>query len=377
MVKTIVPHFIWLFLLFIAYDYFNQVNNGGNGYKTGDWLINYSEGPIRRGLIGTLFYYSAGLGMSLRWITYVVQVLFYVAVFFFVSQIYSLREREWEWTLFLFSPAFLLFPFYDLAGGFRKEIIVFASFGLLCFCYARRQVRNIQLLAVGAIFLLAAFSHEPTALTLPFFLYIFYQCYKHALITKSVALVTSLSFCFISIFAVLFAYVFKGDSAIASAICKSVMEKGFESQICRGAIAWLAKDAAYNTGLVYNVLWGSLKLYVPLLLISITPIFLVSWLRRETVVLLLIGMLFRIPLLIVATDWGRWIHIYVFFLFSIVLAESVWKKLEFRKIPLFVVFLYLTTWSVPHDFCGSDCNGFNGFISKAYKLLNMVSARVY
>jgi hypothetical protein len=91
------------------------------------------------------------------------------------------------------------------------------------------------------------------------------------------------------------------------------MEKGFENQICGGAIAWLGRDAAYNIGMVYDVLWESLKLYVPLLLVSITPIFLVSWIRRETMVLLLVGMLFLIPLYIVATDGA--VDSYLCFLF--------------------------------------------------------------
>jgi hypothetical protein len=373
MVQKIMPNFIWLFLGVIAYRYYNEVNNGGGIFKTGDWLINYSAGPIRRGLIGTFFFYASELGMSLRWVTYTVQVLFYVAVFFFVLQIYRLREREWAWTVLLFSPAFLLFPFYDFTGGFRKELIVFASFAFLCLCYAKRQVGKLQLVLAGGIFLLGAFSHELTVFTLPFFIYLFYKFYQDALITKVAAVSAVSGFSFISIFAALFAYIFQGNPAHACAICKSLLEKGFEEQICGGAIGWLGHDAAYNISLVHDVLWESLKLYIPLLLLSIAPIFLVSWLRRETIVLLLIGMLSLLPLYIIATDWGRWIHIYVFFVFSIVLAESVGKKIEFRTIPLFVVFLYLTTWSIPHFYCGPECDAFNGFISKVYKLTRLIA----
>jgi hypothetical protein len=377
MIKNIVPNFIFLFLGFIAYRYYNEVSNGGGVYKTGDWLINYSAGPIRRGLIGTLLFYASELGLPLRWVTYTVQILFYLAVFFFVLKIYRLREREWAWTVLLFSPAFLLFPFYDFTGAFRKEIIVFAAFSYLCFCYAKRQVRNVHLVLAGSIFILAAFSHELTVFTLPFFIYLFYRFYQDQLITKRAAVLAVLVFSIVSLCAASFAYIFPGDPSHAAAICKSVLEKGFDERMCGGAIGWLGHDAGSNIGLVNDVLLDSLKLYVPLMLLSILPIFFVSWVTREAGVILLIGMLSLIPLFIIATDWGRWIHIYIFFLFSIILAESIWKKIKFKAVPPLVVFLYLTTWSIPHFFCGPECNAFNGFISKVGTLFRMIATTAF
>jgi len=40
----------------VEYRYFSQVQDGGHPWQTGDWLINYQSGFVRRGLIGELFF---------------------------------------------------------------------------------------------------------------------------------------------------------------------------------------------------------------------------------------------------------------------------------------------------------------------------------
>lgn len=49
-------YLIWpFFLTMMIYYYFELIKYGFNAYKTGDWLINYYSGFVRRGLIGTFF----------------------------------------------------------------------------------------------------------------------------------------------------------------------------------------------------------------------------------------------------------------------------------------------------------------------------------
>ena len=59
-------------------------------------------------------------------------------------------------------------------------------------------------------------------------------------------------------------------------------------------------------------------------------------------------------------------NIYVFCLFCVVLAESVWQDVEVMKAPLVLVLLYATTWSVPHC-CSYQFGG--GVIGEAYEHL--------
>lgn len=103
------PHGIWIFFIFFCIHYAIEIAKGGSDWKTGDWLINYSEGPIRRGFTGTLLLLISDSGIPLLWLTYVFQVLIYVAIFIFILKLYRRTERSLFWLLILYSPAFTFF----------------------------------------------------------------------------------------------------------------------------------------------------------------------------------------------------------------------------------------------------------------------------
>jgi hypothetical protein len=80
-------YLIWpFFLSMMVYYYFELVKYGFNPYKTGDWLINYYSGFIRRGLIGTFF-----LG---------------------ISKLFNFLSSELKWFIFFFSKYNLFFYFF-------------------------------------------------------------------------------------------------------------------------------------------------------------------------------------------------------------------------------------------------------------------------
>jgi hypothetical protein len=55
--------------------YVIEIAKAGGDWKIGDWLINYSEGPIRHGFTGILLLVISDSGILLLWQTYVFQVL--------------------------------------------------------------------------------------------------------------------------------------------------------------------------------------------------------------------------------------------------------------------------------------------------------------
>lgn len=357
---------VWVFFLLFSYRYFLEIKGGGDLWKTGDWLINYSQGPVRRGLIGTLVLSVADLGVSLKWVVYGVQVAFYAATFLLVLTMYRLREREWIWLALLFSPAFLLFPFHDYDGGFRKEIMVFVPMAWLCLCYARRELPRIQLVVISLLFAVAAFSHELAVFTLPFFVYVFRQLWKARAITAATGMACIASYALVSAGALLFASVFKSDALLTASLCDSLTQRGLSQNICSGAIAWLDEDASYGFR-TFNINLPKYSIfYATAFALSVCPVWFVSWKGRERLYLLCGSFLFLLPLCFVAIDWGRWIHIYVFCLFCVVLAESVWQDVEVMKVPVVLVSLYVTTWSIPH--CCSYEFG-RGLIGEAYNYL--------
>jgi hypothetical protein len=118
--------------LFVVAHYFNEMRAGGEPWKSGDWLINYQGGFVRRGALGELLLKLGDLAkFDLLWLLFVLQVAVYSLVLYLTCRIYVAVDRCKEWALVLLSPAFLMFAFYDYLGGFRKEIIAFAAFAIL------------------------------------------------------------------------------------------------------------------------------------------------------------------------------------------------------------------------------------------------------
>jgi hypothetical protein len=86
-----------------------------------------------------------------------------------------------------------------------------------------------------------------------------------------------------------------------------------------------------------------------LFFISILPVFFSNWIKnKENKLIVIIGIIFISPLFIISHDWGRWIHIYIFFLFTIILADNNKNKYKTKIIPIFFVIGYLFLWSLPH-----------------------------
>jgi len=346
------PYGIWVFFVFISMFYAYELVHGVNAWKIGDWLINYSAGPVRRGLIGSFLLGISSSGDSLIWMTYLIQVACYGTIFFLVFKLYRLKERGLFWLLILFNPAFLLFPFYDLQGGFRKEIIVLMAFVILCYQYANKKINAVVLTGVALIYGVAAFSHELAAFTLPGFLYIFYASFKKNLITLKTFLIQSTLLCVVSFTAFLFSVFFKGNPFIAIEICNSLMERGVDGAFCRGPIDALGGDASGAVSQVASLLRPASMLAPIAFLLAIFPLFFLTFDRKKLATLVLVGLISMSPLYVFAMDWGRWIHIQVFMLFCIALAEDLKIKFVCRKNLIALGIIYLLTWHIPHDNVG-------------------------
>lgn len=363
--KTIhdcLPYGVWAFFAVFCLRYAMEIKAGGNGWKTGDWLINYSAGPVRWGLTGALLLHVSDLGIPLLWAAYFFQVAIYATVFVLVLKLYKHVERGPFWLLILFSPAFLLFPFYDTQGGFRKEIIVFAAFAFLCVLHAHRTLTHSKLISASIMYGFAAFSHELAVFTLPFFIYLIYISSKNGIITPEKAATYSLLFTAISASALLFAFLFKGDATLADSVCSSLTGRGLDPNICNGAINWLGEDARNARGRVLDS-FGYKSIYTPFLLVlSLLPLFFTTWWRKETGLLLVVSMAAITPLFLVAVDWGRWVYISAFMLLCLALAEKVSVKLPRKNVFFILGIIYLTTWSIPYCCVGGIGKGFVGVV---------------
>ena len=155
-------------------------------------------------------------------------------------------------------------------------------------------------------------------------------------------------------------FLFKVDAIKVGVICESLTSRNLDPNICLGAINWLSSDMRSSLAFVVNSLSYE-SLFTPLLIfLSISPLFLTTWWRKETVTLFVFSIIFMSPLFLIAIDWGRWIYILTFMLFCLVLVEDVDVNFKYRNIFTIVGIVYLTTWSILPCCVGGIGSGFIG-----------------
>ena len=137
----------------------------------GDWLINYQGGVVRRGLVGEIFFQvSQRLGVDIILLVIVIQLLVYL-IFLINTYRLVLNSPFSAWNAALiFSPAFMLFPNYNVESGFRKEILLFALLSILCvrFALSSRGIPKMMPVYIGAVGAFIVLSHEMLAVFLPY-----------------------------------------------------------------------------------------------------------------------------------------------------------------------------------------------------------------
>ncbi len=349
--------FACLFAVFV--HYFNEVTAGGDPWKTGDWLINYRGGFVRRGALGEIFLLlSETFNLKLLWVTFLFQVGVYSIAIYYVARLYLAVSRTKEWSLVLLSPAFFLFAFYDYLGGFRKEIIAFAAFSILADQYARSRLSWLKLFFSYFLYFIGCMSHELIALTCPFFLYITYLLRQKDILSVTIAKISYLFFVVNAVTGVWIGIRFYGDGTFVKAICNSIIGQGVGPNICLGAIDSLS--IRYADGVLSKIghfVW----VYLPVFALALTPVLVSDWFKhdRRSFAVLGVGFFCLSPLFLVAYDWGRWIHIFLFFTTVLFLAQSVYMPIRFPKISSVVLIFYLTLWMIPTLYAsGNMTNGF-------------------
>lgn len=248
----------------------------------------------------------------------------------------------------------------------RKEILAFLPLALLAVGHARQQITRARIVIVGVLFVLAAFSHEVAAFMLPFFLGLVYLSWTDSVISTRVAQRLALFFVLVSMAGIATALVFPIDSATMTELCASLRDQGFRDSICDGALAWLDKGIEYGFVERQIAVPTYTLFHVAALAVSLVPLWAVRWWGRARAVLIGGTLLWMLPLYVVSIDWGRWVYVYVFSLFTIVFADTVRRSDAVRRVPFALVVLYVISWSIPLC-CGYSFRG--GFSQDVYQSL--------
>jgi|688.fasta_scaffold81210_1 hypothetical protein len=128
---------------------------------TSDWLINYSGGFVRRGLLGSFILKIAQLtSLKPALVVAIFKILSYSAIY--LSAIYLIIKAKYfknvHIFLFLYQTTYI-FPLLDFRGGGRKEILLLALFSLFSLLNKENLSRTLMCL-LSALLLALSFAHD-------------------------------------------------------------------------------------------------------------------------------------------------------------------------------------------------------------------------
>ena len=334
---------------FLSYSY-TIFTTGGGAYQTGDWLINYDGGFVRRGLFGSLFlgvFHNSPFGL---WSLFLIQFMLYFIVFrFFILHLFRSRSN-WFLTILTCSPAGITFSGWDVYAFGRKEVIGYVVLILLASRISQRDNSLFSLTHLVLAFLvysIGIFSWEPLVFLAPSILFLVAKGFNETF-PKGKKYFAYFIFIAISSIGLILSIKYKGTPSQVIMICASIRDAGLSgNELCSGAVDAIGWTSSFTIEKVHNsfplYFW-----YFPLILVALFPIF-YSRVFVMSKKIAVISFLSLLPLYFVVNDYGRWFSMY-FTSFMIVLIAT--NRLpsdssNFLSSPRFGI-PYLTTWGLPH-----------------------------
>jgi hypothetical protein len=340
----------------VLYLYFLRVNEiqfdfKHHGYITGDWLINYINGLVRRGLFGEIaMQFHRWFGTSPVDVILTSKYLAYAILCGSILLLALIKGIGLIEVLLLISPWALMFDLNDPGASGRKEILLFASFALFALLQALSKsppkaiFKRWDFYYLIIVMMLMAFSHEGLIFFFPFFylpLFLKRGFNKSDFLTFFIPYLVALL-----VLAVLYVF-FKGNKETADAICNSLNPWNINCE---------AINLLYGQHLKVHI--GFVKSFTPLLLLTLIPIYCygrwVAGLTKQHLMLTMaITLLLTVPLYGIAIDWGRWIHIsgLLFFItFFSLKSSKTTRKFSLITVILIVCLAvpYTFYWRIPH-----------------------------
>ncbi len=366
---------IFFIFIFLNYVYFSfRLTLRQNSWITGDWLINYADGIIRRGLSGEILIFLSNIfSLNVLYIVIFIQSILFLLFLIHFLQIIKNKEITIWYFFLIFSPLTFLFTFYDPLTVGRKEVIFFLVYTLYIkyFLVLKNNIlTNFSFLFAGTILVLL---HEIFIFFLFFFLFPKFLSLKLNNKNFNIKIFKNELFLILgSIIGIFFLLVFSiGNSDINNLTCQRLVDKGLNENICDGTIAAL-NSFGFSNYIFFNDQfrifkyisdYNYIKTYPIYILLFFIPLF--QFLKKNNIkkniynyfiLFFFIQLIILLPIFIVVNDWGRYLNI--FFIFNLIfLSYFVLKKkdeITFKKpiknylflMPLLI--LYATSWHMPH-----------------------------
>lgn len=331
-----------------AFNWWNTASEGFDGWGTGEWLLSYDGGFVRRGLFGSLVLFVTPMSMSIATTVALSQLALMGALFALLFGLFMRTDRSPVWAMVILSPAVLLYPtivFANQQAGPRKELLTLVALGCVAMGFARKSW--FWWGSAGLVsFAVATWSHEASALLLPAFLYLVWvgsretspQYARYGLL---------LAFALVGASALLLSVLFPGNAEIQIGICSAWAERGIDAACDQQALGALTLTPAASTEWFRTQLFPRYWEYLPIAVLASVPLFAVRFLpahwKLTTVILL-----FLAPLFYIAWDYGRWIVLAATALSILALTLSTVPKAPGpMKVPLIAIAAYILLWGFP------------------------------
>ena len=326
--------------IFFLYRFFQQQN----GFILGDWLINYQGGLTRRGLFGEMIInLSYSLNLNLIYVSFFIVSIIYILFIFFLIKIISKSNINFLTTLIIFSPAALLFNFYDPLAVGRKEILFLLFFSIYLLFRHRLFFKYLAPL----LSIIITLSHELLFFLLPFFFISRYLEVKNFNIKEYISeFIIAVSCTVTNIILLLYS-----DPNIAT-MCNAVREFGLNGNNACWAINTMTFAPVEFKSYVRDIWYLR---YYPIFFILIAIPILICLKRLFnlnyffSIILLLISVIPISSLFLIVNDWGRYLNIYSLFWMMLLISKN--PKINLVKINfvhIFIIFLLSISWYMPH-----------------------------
>jgi len=321
-----IKKFIYIFIfgysinyIFFTYRFFEREN----GFILGDWLINYSGGLSRRGLTGEILTnFASFFNLDLINTTFIFVSIIFVFFAYYLIKLINSSNISFLLALIIFSPATILFNFFDPLAIGRKEIIFFLF--LLIYLEFRDKLHlNILLIPFS---LIAMFIHELFFLLIPFFFISRYFMNDEIKLKNFIIEIIILVFSILYFF--LIKFIFEPD---VNKMCSTIVEFGLNDRVCWAI--FVTNDNMHLSHYIRDVFYT--KYYFIFFILIAFPIYFV--LKKNlskhylfSLFLIIVTILPFFLLFLIVNDWGRYLNIFAMYWMIILLFISKKKKFQYK-----------------------------------------------
>ncbi len=362
---------IFFSLIFLNYFYFSsRITLRENAWITGDWLINYDGGLLRRGLSGEIILLLSNFKfINIYYLIIFIQSSLFFIFLFFLWKLISKKEVSLIFLFLIFSPVTIAFSFYDPLVVGRKEVIFFASYTLYVLYFLKNKnysiYKNLGFLLTGVIFVLI---HEIFLFFSSFYLFskfCFLKINNQPLKFKNLSYEFNLIIGSLTSFIIL-VYFSSNNPELKTLVCNQLLEKGFSKEICLGAIQEIVFSKYINYYKSFELLsyiknYNYLNVYILSITLFFLPYAIFLYKQRYNKINLKILFLFLIFQLLflgiiffVVNDWGRYlniyfIHILIFSSYFFLKSKRKVNSINFYSIITYLILvIYSLGWHMPH-----------------------------